>query len=433
MIRGLASALLGLVAVAAGATAPLERWQTPNGVPVWFVAARELPMADVRVVFDAGSARDGEHSGIARLTASMLVEGTTTRSGQALSERLADLGAVLSTAVDRDSARASLRSLSDPGRLDPAVDLLAGILSQPAFDVAVLARERDRQRVRLSDREQSPGDRLADASYAALYAGHPYATPVDGTPATLATIDTAAVRAFHARHYVAAAAFIVIVGDLDRAGAQALAARIGAALPAGTALPPLPPAPAATPTTVRVPAESTQTHVALAHPGVRPGDPDDFALLVGNHVLGGGGLTGRLFRELREKRGLSYGAYSEFRPLRAGGPWIASVATRNDQAGEALAALRAEVAGYLATGPDDAEIEAARANLVGGFPLRIASNAKLLDYVAFIALHGLPADYLDRYAERVAAVTRPVVRDALARRLVPGLMTTVVVGGAAGP
>ncbi|HHJ12277.1 MAG TPA: insulinase family protein, partial [Chromatiales bacterium] len=127
--------------------------------------------------------------------------------------------------------------------------------------------------------------------------------------------------------------------------------------------------------------------------------------------------------------GLAYSVYSYFLPMRAAGPFMAGLQTRRDQTGEALALLRKTLEDYVEQGPTEAELRASKRNVTGGFPLRIASNGDLADYLAMIGFYGLPLDYLDRFNERIEAVTAAQIRDAFRRRIHPERMVTVIVGG----
>jgi zinc protease len=178
---------------------------------------------------------------------------------------------------------------------------------------------------------------------------------------------------------------------------------------------------------------STQTHVRMGAPGMHRGDPDYFPLYVGNHILGGGGLVSRLFREVREERGLSYSVNSRFSPMAQDGPYTFSLQTRNDQTGEALEVLRATLKEFHDKGPTEEELLAAKKNITGGFPLRIDSNSKIVEYLAMIGFYDLPLDYLETFNERVMAVTHEQIRDAYRRRVPLARMATVVVGGEASP
>jgi zinc protease len=159
-------------------------------------------------------------------------------------------------------------------------------------------------------------------------------------------------------------------------------------------------------------------------------DPDYFPLLVGNYILGGGGLVSRLSTEVREKRGLSYSVYSYFLPMRLPGPFMLGLQTKNTQREEATRLMRKVLEEFVATGPTEQELVAAKKHLTGGFPLRLDSNRKIADNLAVIAFYGLPLTWLDDYIKRVDAVTGAQIRDAFARRVHPDKLAAVVVGGA---
>jgi zinc protease len=178
-----------------------------------------------------------------------------------------------------------------------------------------------------------------------------------------------------------------------------------------------------------VPFDSAQAHVMLGQPGYQRRDPDHFALTLGNYILGGGGFVSRLTNEVREKRGLAYSVYSGFSPGLHAGAFRIAFQTRPDQAAQALAVSREVVAKFVADGPTAAGLKAAKDNVVGGFPLLLDSNAKLLGNVANIAWNDLPLDYLDTWTARMNAVTISDIQSAFARKLQPQRMVAVVVGG----
>jgi zinc protease len=176
--------------------------------------------------------------------------------------------------------------------------------------------------------------------------------------------------------------------------------------------------------------DSAQAHVLLGQPGFKRNDPDFFALTVGNYILGGGGFVSRLTKEVREKRGLSYSVYSYFAPGLHAGAFAIGLQTRPDQADQALQVSREVLARFVADGPTQDELQAAKDNMIGGFALRLDSNRKLLDNVANIAWNQLPLDYLDTWTQQVAQLTVADIKAAFARKLQPGKMVTVVLGGA---
>ncbi len=429
-------ALLALANVAAFAAPEIQHWATPNGARVYFVPAPELPMVDVRVLFDAGSAHDDTTAGLAALTSNLLNDGAQSAGGELgadeIADRFASLGAQFGAGVDRDTASVSLRSLTRPAVLQPALDTLALLLQRPSFPAAAFERERDRTRVALRAQAQSPGDIAGKAFYRALYGTHPYAIEQAGTEASLHLLTRDHLVAFHKRYYVARNAVIAIVGALSRSQAAALADTLLGGLPAGEPAPPLPTVEAlAAARTIEIAHPSVQTHILMGQPGLRRIDPDYFPLLVGNHILGGSGLVSRLSDEIREKRGLSYSSYSYFLPLREAGPFTLGLQTRNEQTGEALKVLRDTLRAFTEQGPTARELQSAKQNITGGFALRIDSNAKLVEYLALIGFYNLPLDFLDTYSRHVEAVTLAQIKDAFQRRVQPERMVTVVVGGGA--
>jgi zinc protease len=167
----------------------------------------------------------------------------------------------------------------------------------------------------------------------------------------------------------------------------------------------------------------------MGQPGLRRGDPDYFPLYVGNYILGGGGLISRLSVEVREKQGYSYSVYSYFYPLRQAGPMIAGLQTKNTQRDDALKLVNKVISDFVAQGPTQAELEAAKKHITGSFPLRLDSNGKIAENLAVIGFYGLPLTYLDEFIPNVEAVTVEQIRKAFRQRVHPDNMLTVTVGG----
>jgi zinc protease len=413
------------------ASAPIQQWTLANGARVYFVETHELPMVQLRVLFDAGSAREPSgKEGLARLTARMLREGAGPLDANQIAATLEDLGAELGGEASGEMAELSLRSLAERKLRVPAVEVLRQMLLAPTFPEDGFKRERARSLIGLQKALQSPGEVASRAFYQALYGAHPYARNPSGTEPGLKAIARADLVEFYRRYYVGANAVLVLVGDLRNDEAHALAQQMLGDLPAGSAPPPPPPVPDRSKADRKVIKHpSSQTHVLMGQPGMTRTDPDYFPLLVGNHILGGGGLVSRLAEEVREKRGLSYSVHSYFAPMRERGPFVMGLQTENSRRLEAEAVMRRTVSELIAEGPTDKEVEAAKKNLAGGFPLRIDSNRKLADYAATIGFYNLSLGYLDEFIPRVEAVTAEQVRDALRRRLHADTMLTVVVGG----
>lgn len=406
----------------------LQRWKTGNGATVYFVPAPELPMLDIRVIFDGGGARDGGLAGLARFTSAMIGEGTTSRSVDEVNSGFENVGADFGAASYRDMAIANLRSLTRPESLEPAIALFVDVLANPAFPRDDVERIRNQMLVGLARAEEDPGTIASRAFMAALYLAHPYASPPEGTVDTVKRIGIEDMRAFHRRYYVAGNARIAIVGALDRVQAEDIASRIASALPSGQAAPALPAPPDAKGGHFHVKYDSQQTHILVGLPALARHDPDEAALRLGNEVLGGGGLTSLLGEEVRNKRGLAYGAGSGFQPMRARGPFVVNLQTRNESAGEALGVTLATLKQFIAAGPDTAQLDDARRQLVGSYPLQLASNDAIADTLGMMAFYGLPDDYLAQQLARYQTLDQASVRKAFAAHVPDSQLIVVTLG-----
>ncbi len=414
--------------VQAGPT--IEYWNTENGARVYFVRTQGLPMVDIRLMFDAGSARDGDKFGLAALTSALLDTGAGDWNADAIAQRLESVGAQLGTGAARDSAWLSLRSLNEPKLFNFALSTVSKILSSPSFNTKDFERDKKRVLVGLRQREEAPAAIASVAYFKALYGDHPYAHPSSGEIETVNKIERIDLIEFYRTFYVAKNAIIVIVGDVTRSKAEAITDQLLSELPTGERAPDLPEVKEAlTDRSVSIAFPSTQTHIFSGVPSLIRGDPDYFALYVGNHILGGSGLVSRISEEVREKRGLSYHAYSYFSPMKRKGPFTMGLQTRNDQANEALQVLTQTLDDFIRNGPTPEELEAAKKNITGGFVLRIDSNKKLCNYVAMIGFYEMPLDYLDTFAKKVSAVSRQDIINAFRNRVQPNQFNTILVGG----
>ena len=408
----------------------IQHWQTTNGARVFFVEAHELPMIDIQVTFDAGSTRDPVNkNGLAAMTNSLLDEGAADLGPDQISYEFERLGANYGASAGKDSASVSLRSLVDANKLDKALINLRRVMSRPDFPVQAIERQRKRFLIGIQQKKQSPAALANEAFFAAVYGDHPYAFPREGDETTISSLSRADIVAFHQKYYVAANAVIAIVGDLDRAQAKKLAEELSQTLQQGEKPDPIPAVRALEKADrVQNTHPSSQTHILLGQVGMKRGDADYFPLYLGNHILGGSGLVSLLFKEIREERGLSYSAYSYFSLMREQGPFLAGLSTRADQADEALQVMQESIASFIERGPSAAELDAAKQNITGGFPLRIDSNSNILGYVAVIGFYELPLDYLETFTTRIEAVTVEDIKEAFARRIKPDKLVTVLVG-----
>lgn len=418
---------------AASALLPIQTWTLPNGAKVLFVENRSLPMVDVSVDFPAGYSRDAAAtSGLAGMALGMMRLGAGGRTESDIAASLADVGAEMGTRFDADRAGYSLRTLSSEREKSQALAVLADVMQKPDFPADVLDREKSRLAASLKEANSKPQSIADRAFYTAVYHGHPYGLRGSGEIETVAKLTAPDLRKFYGQWFRSGWAVVAIMGDVSRDEADRIARSLTDGLPrASGKAPALPAVQTLTAPVVRaIEHPASQSHILVGQVGMRRDDPDYFPLFVGNYVLGGGGFASRMMEEVRQKRGLAYSAYSYFAPYAEKGVFLMGAQTRKDQADETLAVMRDTLARYVADGPTDGELDAAKKNLVGGFPLRIDSNKKIHDYLATIGFYELPLDYLDQFVTKIEAVTAADVRDAFRRRLDPARMVTVVVGGA---
>ncbi len=426
------AAVLCCVATIATATPSIQSWQSASGAKVLFVEDHNIPMLDVAVSFPAGSSFDSaDSSGVAGLTQHMLDAGSEGLSEDEISRGMADIGAQFGGGFDQDRSSVSLRTLSNPLVRDKALDIMALVLQQPVFPGEILEREKARLIDSLKEAETKPEVIASKVFQKAVYGSHPYALPVSGEIASVQKIAIQDLHNFYNSHYNAVSAVVAIMGDVTRAEAEAIAQKLTAKLPPSTgeakeSLPDVKMRIQASEERISHPA--TQSHILIGAPGMSRTDPDYYALYVGNYILGGGGFVSRLMNEIREKKGLAYSVYSYFNPLKQPGAFQIGLQTKKEQADEALHLVRSTLEEFVAKGPTEKELLAAKQNIIGGFPLRIDSNSKIIGYLSVIGFYDLPLTYLDDFTNNVERVSVAQVRDAFARHIDPQAMATVIVG-----
>jgi zinc protease len=414
------------------AAAKIDHWQTPQGTRVYYVRTEGLPMADIQVSFDAGGARDGQQFGVAALTAALLDTGAGQWNADAIAQRFESVGALFDVGASTDMVSLSLRSLTEKALLDKSLETMQTILTKPRFNEADFKREKNRTLAALKQQQESPATVGGIAFAKALYGSHPYGHQTGGDIKTVSTLKVADLKKFYQTYYVAANAIVVIVGDVPKEQAEQIALLLVKDLPTGKkpeALPDVVIPTKASQQHIEFP--STQTHVLVGLPVTYRKDPDYYNLYVGNHILGGSGLVSKLFDEVREKRGLAYSASSSMSPLLKPGPFTVGLQTRNDQTPQALDVLNKTLNDFVTQGPTEAELTAAKKNLIGGFAMRFDTNKKLSAYVGMIGFYEMPLDYLDTFQKKVEETTVATIADAFKRRVNLNALQTITVGKAA--
>ena len=438
-VTAIFTAAIGLFSYNSAAALPIQKLQLPSGALLLWVESPAIAMLDVQLDFDGGSRREPVgKAGLASFMAGQLEKGVVQLGNQsaldenALGEAWADLGAQFSASAGADRMSFSLRTLTEPDLLSKAVALAARQIGQPAFTDAIWQRDKQKNLAALKESDTRPSTLARRAYNQAVYSGHPYGR--EGTAGSLNSISVQDMRGFYATHVVACRARISMVGAINRAQAEQIATALLAQLPQTPCanLPALPAVAEVPPLTqaaqTNIAFDAAQAQVLVGQPGYKRNDPAFFPLLVGNYILGGGGFVSRLMTEVREKRGLTYGVFSNFAPGLHAGAFTVSLQTRPDQAAQALAVTRQVIADFVTNGPTPLEVKAAKDNLVGGFALLIDSNRKLLGNISNIAWNDLPLDYLDTWQAMVEKITADDIKAAMAAKLQPDKMVTVVLG-----
>lgn len=426
---------LSLLPSIAQAILPIEHWTTPQGTRVYLVATHAVAMLDIRIDFDAGTRFDPvEKSGLASLTVDMLNAGIAAQAQQPerdegmIADSFADIGAIYTASAELDRSSLRVRTLSAPMQRDQAVNLLHDLLQQPAFPEKVMQRKIAIAKTDLREALTKTPTIAERQLVAAIYGTHPYGQLI--TEASLTNLTRSDVVNFYQARYGANRATIILVGDIKKNEAKALAEKLSRSLPAHSTEKNFPPV-AKLPEQgkkIQLSHPAEQAQIIVGQPGIARNDPDYFVLTVGNYILGGGGFVSRLMTEVREKRGLTYGVRSTFTPSLQPGIFEISLQTRKDQAEQALQVVQQTLTDFIQQGPKPEELTAAKNNLIRGFPLYLDSNEKWLNTVANIAWYDLPLDYLDTWVKKINSVTIPQIKASFQKHLQPQSMVTVIVG-----
>ncbi len=439
VFKGLIISIATFFAVSAHAVLPIQEIALSNGTKAYLIQTNAIPMVDIEISIDAGSRYDPKNqSGLASLTAAMLTRGIRWQDGilneAQQADAIAELGASISASASGERAIVRARSLSRPDILNPLLQLLVSSVSKPIFDQSILIREKQRVSSAIQEGDTKPEVILQKRFREEVFGNYPLAR--SPSIESIAAIQEGDLKRFHQDFYRQDRVIVNIVGHVEPAKAKQIAEQIINALPVkGPVIPALPPLERSpiepeSKRLIRIPFQTQQTHIAMGMTAIARDNPDYFPLLVGNYVLGGGGFVSRLVGEVRDKRGFAYSVFSYFQPGRDTGTFEAGLQTRNDQADQALNVLQQTIARFIEDGPSDAELAAAKANLINGFPLRLDSNRKLLDNLSAITWNQLPLNTLDIWTQQVAAVKKDDVRNAFKRHLDMRRMISVLVGGA---
>jgi len=427
ILRVLVLALATLLPASAGATT-IERVVSPGGIEAWLVRDGTNPMIAMDFTFrGGGNSQDrAGREGTAYLLTTMLDEGAGPLDSNAFQQRMQRLAMSLSFSHTRDTFSGAFRTLTV--NRDAAFDMVRLALAEPHFANDALERMRAAGLAAVRREQGQPNTVAARAFSAAAFPNHPYGRPSNGTPETLAVVTRDDLAAFHRRVMARDNLIVAVVGDIDAATLAPLLDRVFGALPARAELTPVPPVvPGARGTRIVVPLEIPQTIIQFGLPGVSRTDPDFFAAFVLNHIVGGGSFTSRLWDEVRERRGLTYGIGTGLTILDRSALWAGSTSTRNDRAAETLQTIEAVIRRVAEEGPTQDELDKAKSFLTGSYLLRFDTSQRIASELVGIRLSDWPIDWISRRNDVVNAVTLEDVRR-IARRMLAGEMLVTLVG-----
>jgi zinc protease len=424
--------LLSTVMPAGAAEIVPTKFVMPNGITVVILEQHFLPIVEVHALIKTGSSQDPpEKAGLANLVASLLDEGTQTRTSKQLAEQIDFVGGSLEVKASEDFTTASARVLKKD--IDLGFTLLADILQHPAFQKQEFERIRTQILGEMASDNDDPGHVAMKAFNQLVFHGHPYRWPLNGTEETVAKITPTDVANFYQKEYVPGQVILTVVGDVTADQVTGLVNQhFGSwkksAPPARSAKKSVP---IEKKTVQLIEKDLTQSSIVLGHGGISRTNPDFYAVTVMNYVLGAGGFSSRLMESIRDKQGLAYGIMSHFDArLMPGSFWI-NLQTRSEATNQAIAGILAEIKSIREAPVSDQELAEAKSFLMGSFPLRLDSTAKLAQVLAQVEFYGLGFEYFSDYPKWIDRVTKEDVQRVAKQYLDPQRYALVVVGNQA--
>jgi zinc protease len=427
-MRSLATALIATFVACAPSFAhavAIERVVSPLGIEAWLVREPAIPMVALNFAIPGGSSQDSdEKSGATNLAADMLDEGAGDLDSRTYHERLENRAIELNFSVGRDYTYGSLRTLND-NRAE-AVDLLRLALTAPRFDAEPLERVRAQELSGLRRETTSPNSIASQRWWATAYPNHPYGRETKGTLETVARLSADDLRDVMKRTFAREGLKIAIVGDIDAKAAGDMIDKLFGSLPAKGDLRPVPEAAAAGAGKRLVfDVDVPQAVVTFGMPGLARSDKDFMAGYIANHILGGGSFSSRLYKEVREKRGLAYGVSEQLVWFKKSAVVIGGTQVRADRTGDALAIIEQEIKRFAEEGPTAEEVAKAKSYLKGSYVLGLDTSTKIASQLVQIQIDNLGMDYVTRRDGLIDAVTNDDVKRVAKRLFGQGMLVTI--------
>ncbi len=428
MIRfATALAFAATLALPARAGVDIQTVTSEGGITAWLVEEHSLPFVALEIAFVGGTSLDApDKCGAVNLMTGLLEEGAGDLDARAFARATEALATSFDFDAGPEELTISARFLTE--NFDESVKLLRSAITEPRFDPADVERVRAQVLTGLSFDTKDP-NKIAGRAFAEMaYGAHPYGTPQEGTPESVAALTREDLIAAHAGVLVRDRVLVGAVGDITPQQLGALLDSLLGDLPQAGA--PMPPKvkPDITGGTTVVEFDTPQSVALFGQRGIGFDDPDYFAATLLNQVLGGGSFESRLMNEVREKRGLTYGVYSYLYPRALANAYMGSVSSSNDRIAEAIAVIRDEWRRAAEEGVTEEELANAKTYLTGAYPLRFDGNQTIAGILVGMQMIGLGPDYVNTRNDRVEKVTLEDVKRVAAELLDPDGLHFVVVG-----
>ena len=408
----------------------ISKYVTKNGVEILYTKSENIPMIDIKITFDAGSNKDGELKGLSMLTHSLLDEGTSKMNSEAIASAFESTGAIFSTSVNKDKSSVSLRSLADKKYLEPSVKMLLKILSDSVFPKSEVILQKERTLSSISEDKSDPSEVSSNLFFKEIYGNYAYGFPSIGSEESIEKIKRKDIINFYKENINSSNASIAIVSSLSKKDIINLSEKISKSLSSSSK---------------KKNGlnnfqknnkkkyifkkfDSEQAHIYIGGQSIKRGSKNHLPLYVGNYIFGGSGFSARLMKELRVKRGLTYGVYSYIYPMKNIGPFVVGIETKAEQAQESVRLIHKMLKEFHANGPTDKELTHAKEAIINGFPLRIDSNQDILNYLSMINYYDLPINYLNTFTDKISKITKKDILRAFKEEIDVNNLITLVVG-----
>lgn len=424
--------LFFLAALPARADVNIQEVVSAKGIKAWLVEDYSVPVIAIRFAFRSGTTQDPPgKEGAVNLMTGLFDEGAGDLASDTFQERLDDAGAEMSFGESLDELYGSMRMIADTR--DEAFELLRLAVSEPRFDPEPFARIHGQIITGIRARKNEPETIAGEKWNKALFGDHPYARNERGTEETLAKLTPQDMKDLHRKLMAQDNLAIGVVGAIDAETLKAKLDSVFGALPEKAGLLPVPDIAPKLGQTVSVEYQLPQTSIQLAYPGVNRADPDFFAAHLMNHILGGGTFTSRLYNEVREKRGLAYGADSYIVTADHTNRLSIGTSTRADRAKETLDLIRSVVADMAETGPTETELADAKKFVIGSYAIsNLDTSMSIASTLVSLQRENLGIDYIGRRAALIGAVTLDEVK-AAAKKLLTAEPSVLLIGPAIEP